>query len=93
MKKLFTSLFVLMLGVPSFSQDVASNPLDFTYGGIVYTIIDDVNHTCITKSGESKMVGAKIETTYGNDISGSITIPAKVSNGTDEYTVTQSHSR
>ena len=88
MKKLFAFLFVLMLGVPSFSQDVASNPLDFTYGGIVYTIIDDVNHTCITKSGESRMVGAKIETTYGNDISGSITIPAKVSNGTDEYTVT-----
>ncbi|MCH5329088.1 MAG: Ig-like domain-containing protein [Coprobacter sp.] len=86
MKKIFTLLCVVLLALPIGAQDV-SNSLDFTDGDITYTIIDNVNHTCMTKAGDASLIDRKLQITYGNDVSGSVTIPATANNGTDDYDV------
>lgn len=85
------------MGFPVIAQnDVSgSNPaesLDFTGAdGIVYTILDDQAKTCQTKAGYSYIdyQDRKLVFSYGNNTTGSITIPATVQNpsNSENYSV------
>ncbi|MDE6548875.1 MAG: leucine-rich repeat protein, partial [Muribaculaceae bacterium] len=58
---------------------------NFEYDGLTYTIISVEDKTCRTKEGtivDNQYVG-------GNSFEGALTIPATVSDGTYEYTVTE----
>lgn len=95
MNKLLLSLLIPFMGLPMVAQESTTTPnvsLDFTVNGITYTILDDVNKTCQTKAGYGVLDPTipKLIYTYGNNNSGDVTIPAKVTypeeSGT-EYTV------
>ncbi len=58
-----------------------SEPGDFVYEGVVYTIIDSEARTCSTKAGD--------RTYCGNYWKGDLVIPQTVSDGEKEYTVVE----
>lgn len=93
MKKLFLTLLIPLFGLPAIAQDeVTSTPagsLDFTGDdGITYTILDEQAKTCQTKAGYSSIDydQRKMIFTYGNHITGDITIPASVENPSNSET-------
>ena len=57
---------------------------DFTHDGLIYTVIDEDAFTVETKQGREATGNSYI---HGNEISGEITIPDIVSDGTTNYTV------
>ncbi len=70
-------LMGLLLALPA--QVMAQ---DFTYQGVVYTVLDDEAKTCGTRAGSAD--------NPGNDFMDEVLdIPATVSDGTDTYTVTE----
>lgn len=60
---------------------------DFTYNGINYTVISEEQKTVSTKTGTG-LVGTGY-TKPGSDVSGRLTLPATVSDGTNDYTLTE----
>lgn len=70
----------MLLTLPAMSRD-------FTYehNGTVltYTVISETDRTCMTKAGND------YPQTPGNDVSGSIVVPATVNDGQFDYTVTK----
>ena len=69
-----------MLALPAFARDFS-----YTFEGktLTYTVIDEESKTCRTKEG------SEVDYSPGNIISGELTIPATVSDGTSNYTVTE----
>ena len=77
--KITLLLTMAMLALPAFARDFS-----YTFEGktLTYTVIDEESKTCRTKAG--------IRYDYpGNIVSGDLTIPATVSDGTSNYTVTE----
>lgn len=60
---------------------------DFTFNGINYTVISEEQKTVSTKTGTG-LVGSG-HTKPGSDVSGRLTLPATVSDGTNDYTLTE----
>lgn len=90
MKKIFLSLIILGCSVPMIAQDESSQ-LDFVANGITYTILNENEKTCQTKAGKSEIIYENtstghgvLTTTYGNSISGPVTIPATVEKTGDD---------
>lgn len=54
---------------------------DFTYDNIIYTVLDEDSKTCETKSGDFY--------TPVQNVTGDVTIPAVVTDGKCEYSVTK----
>ena len=85
-KKILLFLSAAMLSVfPSLARD-------FEYkdeGGqtLIYTVLDEDAKTCETKQGEQNFYPKTI--TPGNSVSGKLVIPSLVSDGENNYTVTQ----
>ncbi|MDE6574505.1 MAG: leucine-rich repeat domain-containing protein, partial [Muribaculaceae bacterium] len=75
--KLLLTFLVLQLPLCIVARDFS-----YTCEGqtLTYTVIDETAKTCRTKTGVIKSAG--------NEVSGSLIIPSKVSDGTNEYTVT-----
>ena len=65
--------------------------LDFNYNGITYTIVNETEHTCRTKSGSfslnSESSSPMYKVTYGNVVTGEVNIPEIAINGEIQYTV------
>lgn len=84
MKKIILTSIFTTCGLLAFAQTTTEEApsLDFTAGGITYTILDANEHTCQTKAGSAEMHEdeAKIYFTYGNTNTGAVTIPATVVN-------------
>lgn len=78
MKKFLLSLLGVFFSIPTFAVDFT-----FTYKGqtLNYTVTDDNAGTCKTKD-------ATFSNSSGNNVSGNLIIPEKVTNGGKEYTVT-----
>lgn len=81
LKWIVSALFLITLFPVNAQEETSTTEsLDFTVGGINYTIVDQNQRTCITKAGVSYMDETipKIYITYGNDITGEVTIPESV---------------
>lgn len=81
MKKLIP-LFVFLF-------TLSASAKDFSYNGIVYTVLDDEALTVETKAGYETKIDNKTKLYPGNNVSDSFTIPSKVYDGNTEYTVTR----
>lgn len=77
-------LFTLLLLTASLPIPLQARDFQYTYEGqtLWYTVIDEEAKTCQTSSKNSIFE-------YGNMASGEIILPAKVSDGDNEYTLTQ----
>ena len=82
MKKVLLMMLGVLIALPGLSRDFT-----YEYEGqtLTYTVYDEDAKTCMTKAG----VYSGGVTTPGNAVSGRVVIPSLVSDGTDEYTVTQ----
>ncbi|MCH5234808.1 MAG: leucine-rich repeat protein [Muribaculaceae bacterium] len=72
-----------------FPQDMGS--LDFEYGGVYYTVLNESKKLCKTKDGRMDLNPYTYEVmAYNtiNDIKGELVIPSKVYKNGEEYTVT-----
>lgn len=76
MKKFICAILTLSLATAAFARD-----FQFTYKGqtLTYTVTDESNQLCATKAGNWGVTG--------NLVSGKLEIPAIVSDGIQEYTV------
>ena len=83
MKKFLLMLAGVLLGLPAMARDFS-----YTYKGqtLTYTVIDEDSKTCMTKAGT--YYGSSETNEAGNNISGNLVIPSKVSDGEAIYTVT-----
>ncbi len=71
------------------ASDGSFSTQEFEFNGLVYSVVDNVNRTCITKGGFSQY-DSKTGTAViipGNNVKGELVIPEKVSVGLHEYTV------
>ena len=77
MKKILFMLLGALLSLPAMARDFT-----YEYEGttLTYTVIDEDAKTCMTKAGESDIPG--------NNVSGDLVIPSKVTDGEVMYTVT-----
>jgi len=86
MRKTLLLLLGVVVALPALARDFT-----YTYEGqtLTYTVIDEDAKTCQTKDG---ILGVGIiggpQDTPGNDVSGSVIIPAVVNDGKNDYTVT-----
>lgn len=91
MKKFLLTTGVFFAGILALQAESR----DFKYpqegnGGIMYTIIDDVNHLVKTKGGEIQYKDNNqtiSQIVYGNTVDGSLNIPEKVEYNNQVYTV------
>ena len=85
-KKILLFFSAAMLSVfPSLARD-----FEYTDEGgqtLIYTVLDEDAKTCETKQGEQNFYPKTI--TPGNSVSGKLVIPSLVSDGENNYTVTQ----
>lgn len=74
---------LLMLLVMLLPSGILARDFTYTYEGktLTYTVIDETAKTCITKEGSPGPYP-------GNGCAGNVSIPSKVSDGVNEYTVT-----
>ncbi|MDE6338295.1 MAG: leucine-rich repeat domain-containing protein, partial [Muribaculaceae bacterium] len=79
MKKKLLLLLGVLLALPAFAQD-------FTYEGIIYTVIDEDAKTCQTKEGYH--VKGQNYKSYQN-VTGDLILPAYPKNGDTEYKLTE----
>ena len=70
----FLTLIVMAVSLTAMGRD-------FTFGGIVYTVVSEIQKTVRTKAGDG--------ITPGNNVSGVLTIPETVNDGSNDYTVTE----
>ncbi|MCH5225825.1 MAG: leucine-rich repeat protein [Muribaculaceae bacterium] len=75
--KTLCGVVLLCFSLPLFAKDGD----DFTYDGVIYTVISESEKTCRTKAGDLAQSKA------GNDFSGELEIPAKVFFNGEEYSV------
>lgn len=73
MRKTFT-LFAMAISLTTMARD-------FVFNDITYTVISENQKTVRTKEG--------VGITPGNNVTGTLTIPSTVNDGTNEYTVTE----
>lgn len=89
MKKILLILLVALASLPHLSAAVGD---EFTYDGLIYTVLDEEAKTCQTKAGVSKYNGGLYGDSYtepGNYPPNNLVIPSIVINGGEEYTVTR----
>lgn len=89
-------LFILLLcPVITLRAQEETSSLDFTVNGINYTILNENDKTCQTKAGKSEIQytdgTGKIVITYGNDITGDITVPSVVTKVSSDGSDPQSY--
>lgn len=79
MRKFLLSLFAALACIGACAQD-----FDFAHAGqtLTYTVLNEAAKTCSTREGLDKYEGAHF-------VTGSLVIPATVSDGTTDYTVTE----
>lgn len=85
MKRILLTLLIAFAALPRLSAAVGD---DFTYEGLVYTILDEDAKTCKTKDGR-KIDGTDVYICYGNYVTGNLVIPSKVKNSKAEYSVVE----
>ncbi len=79
--------FLLMIGL---CISLTMTARDFTYEGIKYTVIDDVNKYVETKAGYSETVDEETKYYAGNEVgTDKLVLPSKVYEGNTEYTLTR----
>ena len=63
---------------------------DFTYNGVKYTVISQTDKTCRTKAGDYSTSGSStLLRSSGNNVSGDLVLPSKVTYNNTEYTLTE----
>ncbi|MBP2691350.1 MAG: leucine-rich repeat protein [Muribaculaceae bacterium] len=84
MKKILLTMLGALLALPGIARD-----FKYTYEGqtLTYTVLDEEAKTCQTKEGKTDKWG-NLQSAW-NKVSGNLVIPATVSDGTNEYTVTE----
>ena len=85
MKRILLTLLIAFAALPRLSAAVGD---DFTYEGLVYTILDEDAKTCKTKDGR-KIDGLDGYDSCGNYVIGDLVIPDKVKNNEAEYSVVE----
>lgn len=70
----FLTLIIMAISLTAMGRD-------FTFGGLVYTVISEIQKTVRTKAGAG--------ITPGNNVSGVLSIPETVNDGSNDYIVTE----
>ncbi|TFU91959.1 hypothetical protein E4T81_13525 [Barnesiella sp. WM24] len=89
MKKILLILLITLVSLPHLSAAVGD---EFTYDGLIYTVLDEEAKTCQTKAGVAEYNGGLYGDSYtkpGNYPPNNLVIPSIVINGGEEYTVTR----
>lgn len=80
MKQFIRNLIVALITISANLPAIAADGDDFTYDGIIYTVISEADKTCKTKDGYFSA---------GNQVAGHVVIPETVLNCNETYTVVE----